>query len=64
MRQYTMPRSKRGAHRQYDSIMRQCRRDMAGGLAYGLDWPTLRATFPERYAHLQAMNAAYSNLPA
>ena len=59
----TMPKSKRGARRQYDAIMRQCRRDLSGGLSYGMDWPTLRATFPDRYAHLQAMNAAYPTLP-
>jgi hypothetical protein len=58
------PKSKRGAVRQYDAIMRACRRDLAGGLSFGMDWPTLRATFPERYARIQELRAAYAGLPS
>ena len=60
---YTMPKTKRGARRQYDAIIRRCQQELAGGLAFGLDWPTLMVTFPDRYAHLQAMNAAFAKLP-
>ena len=58
------PKTKRGAVRQYDTIMRACRRDLAGGLSFGMDWPTLRITFPERYARIQELKAMYAGLPA
>ena len=56
-------KSKRGALRRYNAILRQCFADMRGGLQYGLDWPTLRITFPERYAEIQALRAAFKTLP-
>ena len=56
-------RTKRGALRRYNAILRQCFKDMAGGLQFGLDWPTLRITRPEIYAHLKSMSAAYNDLP-
>jgi len=58
-----MPKSKRGAYRRHQAIVRQCYRDLAGGTQYGIDWPTLRITFPERYAELVALRNAYANLP-
>jgi hypothetical protein len=57
-------KTKRGAIRRYEQIMRACRRDLAGGLSFGMDWPTLRGTFPERYAELQILKANYGSLPA
>ncbi len=57
-------KSKRGALRRRDAIIRQCYRDMAGGTQYGVDMPTLRITFPDRYAELMALKAAYADLPA
>ena len=57
------PKSKRGAERQYFTIIRQCYRDMGGGLSFGLDWPTLRATFRERYARIQDLRAMLKTLP-
>jgi hypothetical protein len=60
---YMMPKSKRGARRQYDALMRKYRRDYAGGGSFGFDWPTLRANAPQLYAHLHAMNAAFRYLP-
>ncbi len=56
-------RTKRGAARRYNAIIRQCRRDFAGGLAFGMDWPTLRATFPERAAEIDRLKAIYGSLP-
>jgi hypothetical protein len=58
------PKTKRGALRQYDAIMRACRRDLAGGLSFGMDWPTLRSTFPERYQRLKTLEEMYKDLPA
>lgn len=43
-------RSKRGAARRYNALLNRCFRDMRGGLQFGMDWVTLRITWPERYA--------------
>lgn len=56
-------KSKRGAFRRYNAIIRQCYRDLAGGTQYGIDMPTLRVTFPERYAEIVALRAVFSSLP-
>lgn len=57
-------RTQRGAMRRYRAIINQCRRDLSGGLLYGLDMPTLRATFPDRYAELQRLRRMFAMLPA
>lgn len=57
------PKSKRGAVRQYDAIMRRVRRSLAGGLQFGLDWPTFRLTFPEDYKRICRIREIFSNLP-
>lgn len=56
-------RTKRGAIRRYDAIIRQCYRDLAGGTQFGIDMPTLRITFPDRYAEIQALRAMFASLP-
>ena len=56
-------KSKRGALRRYNAIIRAIYRDLRGGTSYGVDWPTIRVTFPERYAELQALHAVWSSLP-
>lgn len=56
-------KSKRGAAKRYWAILAQCRRNLAGGLQYGMDWATLRTTFPEHYAEIQSLKAAYAGLP-
>lgn len=56
-------RSKRGARRRYGAIIRQCYRDLRGGTQFGIDMPTLRVTFPDRFAELVALNALYPSLP-
>lgn len=56
-------RSKRGAVRRCNAILRQCRRALRGGLQFGMDWPTLRANFPAAYAELMDLNARFSQLP-
>ncbi len=57
-------KSKRGALRRRDAIIRQCYRDMVGGTQYGIDMPTLRVTWPDRYAELMALKAVFESLPA
>ena len=59
----TQVKSKRGALKRYNAILRQCRRDLAGGLQWGMDWVTLRITFPDRYAEIQALCAMWRSLP-
>lgn len=56
-------RTKRGALRRYHAIINACFRDMAGGLQFGMDWVTLKLTFPERYAEILALRAMFQNLP-
>ena len=56
-------KSKRGAAKRYWAIIRQCYRDAAGGTEYGIDWPTLRVTWPDRYAEIQTLRAMFHNLP-
>ena len=48
-------KSKRGAAKRYYAIIRQCYRDAAGGTQYGIDWPTLRVLWPDRYVELRAL---------
>lgn len=57
-------KTKRGALRRYDAIIRQCYRDLAGGTQYGIDMPTLRITFPDRYAEIVELKANFAALPA
>ena len=56
-------RTKRGAYRRYNAIIRQCYRDAAGGTQYGIDWPTLLVTWPDRAAEITAIRAMFPNLP-
>jgi hypothetical protein len=56
-------RSKRGAIRRYNALLNRCFRDMRGGLQFGMDWRTLRITFPERYAELLQIKDLYPTLP-
>ena len=58
----TTVKSKRGAIKRRDAIVRQCYRDLAGGTQYGIDMPTLRVCFPERYAELRQLQERYQSL--
>jgi hypothetical protein len=58
-----MPKSKRGAARQYNAIMNRVHAQLRGGLQYGLDWPTFRVLYPAEAAHVIAIKAAYPKLP-
>ena len=60
---YKLPKTKRGAARQYRAMINRAREAMQGGLEFGMDWPTFRSWFPEAYAHIQAMRAVYPSLP-
>ena len=56
-------RTKRGALKRYNALLRQCFAEMRGGLEFGMDWPTLRITFPERYAEIKALRTIFAALP-
>lgn len=56
-------RTQRGAIRRANALLRRCRRSLRGGLQFGMDWPTLRASFPEVYAELMDLNARFAQLP-
>jgi hypothetical protein len=58
------PKSKEGALRQIDALIRSYRREFAGGGAFGFDWPTLRLNSPERYERIRDLQRAYANLPS
>ena len=45
--------------RRYDQLIRQCFKDMEGGLSYGMDWATLRVTFPDRYEEIVRLRKMY-----
>lgn len=60
----TKIKTKRGAIRRYNAIIRACYRDAKGGTEYGIDMPTLRVTWPDRYAEIVELRAAYKTLPA
>lgn len=57
------PRTKQGAERQAQALIRKWRRNLAGGLSFGLDWPTVAAAFPDDYARFQELKALYKTLP-
>lgn len=63
MKPYKMPKTKRGAWRQYDAIWNAYRRAYAGGGMFGFDWPTFRVNWPEAYDHIQKMKEAFPSLP-
>ena len=63
MNEFKMPKTKRGADRQWRAIFNRMRRE-DGYQMFGYDWATLRITRPDIYRHFRAMSAAYDSLPA
>lgn len=58
-------RTKRGALRQYNAILRAYKRDYPDGGMLGFDWPqkSVRANDPQRYEQLRRIRAIYGSLP-
>ena len=56
-------RTKRGALRRYAALYRQAEKQLAGGLCYGIDWPTLHICCPEIAAEMSAIKATFAALP-
>jgi hypothetical protein len=57
------PKSKRGASRLIDALIRAYRRKFSGGGQFGFDWPTMRLNDPETYGRLMEIKAVYDRLP-
>ena len=64
MKVFKMLRTKRGAVRQLNAILRATARADRGGMLFGRDWPTFRINHPQEYTHIQAMKTTYTKLPA
>lgn len=47
----------------FNRLMANTRRLFEGGLQFGLDWPTLRVTYPARYKAFKRLDALYRSLP-
>ncbi|MBK4735981.1 hypothetical protein [Noviherbaspirillum pedocola] len=60
---HKMPKSKRGAVRQYNALVTRFYRELDGGCTFGIDWPTARSFFPKECAHIDAMRSAFAALP-
>jgi len=56
-------KTKRGARRRYNAILRKVWRDLAGGTQYGIDWHTLAIVAPAEYAELKQIENAFNALP-
>lgn len=55
-------RTKRGARRRYNAIVRKLYKDHDGG-CYGWDMPTLAICYPEIYSELRRLVSLYKTLP-
>lgn len=53
-----LPKSKRGANRQWIAIVREYKRRFEGW-----DWPTFRLNWPEAWQYVQELRAVYYSLP-
>ena len=49
--------------RRYDQLIRQCFKDMEGGLDFGMDWATLKTVWPDRYAELKQLQQQIRVMP-
>ena len=56
-------KSKRGALKRRDAIVRELYRRFEGGAAYGIDMPTIRVCFPDLHAELMDLARALPTLP-
>ena len=58
------PKTRRGAMRQYNAVIRLYHIDFVGGGMFGWDWPTFRLNSPALYERAKALRAIYASLPA
>jgi hypothetical protein len=57
------PKTKQGATRQIDAILRDYHKDFEGGGTFGWDWITFRLNSPERYERVRALQKLWHELP-
>lgn len=58
-----LPKSRVGADRQYQAILRYYRWTQRGGLAFGMDTRTLAINWPEGFARLKVLEQLAPTLP-
>jgi hypothetical protein len=58
-----LPRTQRGATRQWNALLRAYRRNWAGGGMFGFDWATMRLNDQDTYYHLAALRHLFDGLP-
>jgi len=58
------PKSKRGAIRQYNAVIREAYRKLAGGTKFGVDLTTLKIVWPQGYDKIAELRMMYGTLPA
>ncbi|NBU79672.1 MAG: hypothetical protein EBS50_11495 [Sphingomonadaceae bacterium] len=59
-----LPKTKEGAQRQIDAILRSYARDYSGGGLFGFDMPTMRVNSPEKFKRYQVLHTLYITLPS
>jgi hypothetical protein len=57
-------RTREGAARRYNALLRAYRIAFAGGGMFGFDWPTLRANDPVTYRKLRILGRLSNTLPS
>ena len=57
------PKTKEGAARQINALLRAYQRDFAGGGSFGWDWPTFRLNSPDLYERVRALQTLAIELP-
>ncbi len=56
------PKSRAGAARQIDTLIRRYTRVYAGGGMFGFDWPTMRAQEPEIYQRIRQLQKDFARV--
>jgi hypothetical protein len=57
------PKTKRGANRQYNAVVREAYRRLSGGTKFGVDLSTLRTVWRDGYDKIVALRLMYASLP-
>lgn len=57
------PKTRRGAQREYDTIIRLCRAELQGTLEDGFNWPKIRVSFAKHHERILELRALYKTLP-
>lgn len=64
MQAYKTPKTRQGAMRQYDALIRSYQQDFAGGGAFGWDWQTFNVNSPDRCRRAKELLMLARELPS